>query len=177
MFVSRETQEKIQELEEENARLQAELSQWESNSSNGEKKWVRIAIVMAVVAVLAIGASIWLWVNRTPALPTVEVITSEGEGEWVYPLDEGLTYHVQIGAFESFDLSSYGSALEGIYLFENDSLQRISLGAFKSFEQAQQFQNDLQKLEMPFAYITAYKDGQAIALMRAREIEDGGILE
>lgn len=81
--------------------------------------------------------------------------------------DTTIVYHVQIGAFESFDLKPHAESLENIYTFENDSLTRITLGKFYDFSEAQSFLSDLVKLKLEFAYITAYEKGIPIGLMEA----------
>lgn len=168
MFVSRETQEKLDQLNAENAELQLKIGELQQ-SNEVKNPWKSIAILALVAFVLACGAAVYFGVFNKAEDPYghIPIITREGVKDWSVVPDSGIAYHVQIGAFKQFDLSSYQSELEGIYLFKNDSLQRITLGRFVRFDEAQIFQEKMVELGMEFAYITAYKDNEPMGLMAA----------
>lgn len=168
MFVSRETQEKIDHLEREKAELEAQLGEIRAAKPKSNS-WIPVAIAGWIAFLLA-GAFIVYTLYFAPGddpYAHIPITTSEGMSEWRAVPDSGIAYHVQIGAFREFDLTPYQAELGSVYLFKNDSLQRITLGRFVRFTEAQEFQEKVVELGLDFAYITAYKDGEAIGLLHA----------
>lgn len=172
MFVSRETQEKIDKLEADNLALRQRLGDLEEAQSI-TNPWKPVGVTFIVLFLLSAAFGVYSYFFTQPADPFehIPIVTKTGLDDWHAIPDSGIAYHVQIGAFKEFDLSPYQADLESVYLFKNDSLQRITLGKFVRFNQAQEFQEKVVDLGLDFAYITAYKDGETIGLMKAIKSE------
>ncbi len=79
--------------------------------------------------------------------------------------DEGVVFKVQIGAFRNKDLSKY---------FDNnpnfsgekdeDGLQKITLGRFKDYWEADTFKKYLREMGVNDAWIVPYKDGKRVEM-------------
>lgn len=174
MFVSRETQEKIDALESENAELKKKLSEVEAMNSSSKSSLKTGMIIAWVLFVVAAAAAIYFYLK--PGAASVDsstpIYTASGKLDWNTIPDSSITYTVQIGAFAEFDIAPFASQLEGVYVFENDSLQKLSLGTFSNFTQAQTFLHKMSEMGLEFAYITVYKNGEPIGIMDARKDEE-----
>ncbi len=174
MFVSRETQEKLDALEQEKVQLQKEVADLQSEAGKKRSGLPAVAIVGWVLFLLAAALAVYALFFKPVKDPyaNVKMITANGPDVLHVVPDTGIVYHVQIGAFKEFSLDEYASHLENIYTRENDSLRKISLGQFYDFTEAQDFLGELSDLGMDFAYITAYKNGSPMGLMEAvRSVE------
>ncbi len=79
--------------------------------------------------------------------------------------DEGVVFRVQIGAFRNKDLSKY---------FDNnpnfsgekdeDGVQKITLGRFKDYWEADTFKKYLREMGVNDAWIVPYKDGKRVEM-------------
>ncbi len=79
--------------------------------------------------------------------------------------DEGVVFKVQIGAFRNKDLSKY---------FDNnpnfsgekdeDGVQKITLGRFKDYWEADTFKKYLREMGVNDAWIVPYKDGKRVEM-------------
>lgn len=79
--------------------------------------------------------------------------------------DDGVVFKVQIGAFRNKDLSKY---------FENndnfggesdaDGVQKITLGKFRDYWEADTFKKYLREMGVNDAWIVPYKDGTRVAM-------------
>lgn len=170
MFVSRETQEKLDRLEDEKLALEKKLQEMET-ASQQKSPWKPVAIAFIILFLVSAGVAGYLQYFQPDPFEHIPIVTTTGHDDWHAIPDSGIAYHVQIGAFKEFDLSPYQAELESVYLFKNDSLQRITLGRFVRFKEAQVFQEKVVALGLDFAYITAYRDGEAIGLLEAMKSE------
>lgn len=165
----------MEELEKEKKQLESDLAH-QRDAASGVSPWKVTTFIFGALFLTALFSTIYLVyqpVEDQVQEPEVLVATGNGIQKESLVHDSGLVYHVQIGAFSGFDLKRFGNKLEEVYMHQNDSLQRISLGRFERFSEAQEFQNELHKVNLPFAYITAYRDGEPIALMAAVRSESG----
>lgn len=172
MFVSRETQERIDKLEADNKALKKELGEAESNRPN--TSGLKAALVIGwILFVLAAAAAYYFYAYPVKTTPEVtdQILTEEGPTDWVPPVDSGIVFRVQVGAFEEFSLEPFRAELDGIYSFRNDNLEKISLGNFSSFRKAQSFLDYMFELGFEDAYITAYQDGKPLGLMMAVKMQ------
>lgn len=168
MFVSRETQERIDKLEADNKALRKQLGDAETSQPNtsGLKAGLVIGWVLFVVA--AAGAY-YFYAYPPESTPEVtdQILTEDGMSDWVQPVDSGIVFRVQVGAFKEFSLEPFRAQLDDVYSFKNDSLEKISLGNFKTLSEAQSFLDYMYELGFKDAYLTAYQDGKPIGLMVA----------
>jgi DNA repair exonuclease SbcCD ATPase subunit len=84
--------------------------------------------------------------------------------------ESGVVFKVQIGAFRNKDLSKY---------FENnpnfsgeteaDGTQKITLGMFRDYWEADNFKKYLREMGVNDAWIVPYKDGQRVAMKEVLE--------
>lgn len=86
-------------------------------------------------------------------------------------LDEsGIWFKVQVGAFKNIDMSEYfknnpnfsGETTE-------DGLQRITLGRFRDYWEANKFKKVLREMGVKEAWIVPYQDGNRISMKDALE--------
>lgn len=167
MFVPRETQERLTQLEAENKSLRKQLGEEVNNRPNT----IRLKLFLILGWVFFMAAAIVAYLqyqkasNATGVVP--QILTEEGLSDWVAPVDSGIVFRVQIGAFEDFSLEPFKAQLEEIYSVRNDTLERIGLGSFEEFSKAQEFLDYVYELGFEDAYITATLDGKAIGLMQA----------
>lgn len=173
MFVSRETQERIDKLEAEKAELLSRLE--ESESKKSTKPGMNPALVLAwVLFVLAAAAAVYFYFQSNKTVDPyqhIDITTANGVEDWHAVPDSGVVYRIQIGAFTDFTLDSLSDGLDGVYSFKNDSFEKISLGHFRDIDRAQGFLNKMVELGFEYAYITAYKDGEPIGLLHAMKME------
>jgi hypothetical protein len=91
---------------------------------------------------------------------------AEGATPTAAPVDDsGVVFKVQIGAFRNKDLSKY---------FENnpnfggenddDGMQKITLGRFRDYWEADTFKKYLREMGVNDAWIVPYKDGARVAM-------------
>ncbi|NVK04942.1 MAG: hypothetical protein HWD92_08965 [Flavobacteriia bacterium] len=172
MFVSRETQERIDKLEADNKALKKELGEAESNRPN--TSGLKAAMVIGWVLFLLAAAATYYFYQQSQIVieePKDQILTKDGPTDWVPPVDSGIVFRVQVGAFEEFSLEPFRAELDGIYSFRNDNLEKISLGNFSSFRKAQSFLDYMFELGFEDAYITAYQDGKPLGLMMAVKMQ------
>ena len=171
MFVSKESQEIIDQLKQENEQLKEQmhhLTSFADEKKGTSKLSALLGWVMFAIATLAL---IVLFLNSSKEHPevddSVQIATPQGV-EVINTLPSNdLVYTVQIGAFTDFDISGYADDLDDFYLVKNDGLEKVSLGNFSSFQKAQSFLSQLHELGFDFAYIVAYKNGEPIGLVES----------
>ncbi|WP_375579817.1 Ezrin/radixin/moesin family protein [Marivirga tractuosa] len=84
--------------------------------------------------------------------------------------DSGTWFKVQVGAFENIDMSEYfknnpnfsGETTE-------EGLQRITLGRFRDYWEADKFKKTLRQMGVKEAWIVPYKDGKRVPLKEVLE--------
>jgi vacuolar-type H+-ATPase subunit I/STV1 len=79
--------------------------------------------------------------------------------------DSGVVFKVQIGAFRNKDLSKYFDNTES-FSGENteDGVQKITLGRFRDYWEADTFKKYLREMGVTDAWIVPYKDGNRVAM-------------
>ncbi len=77
---------------------------------------------------------------------------------------DGVVFKVQVGAFAKKDMSSF---FENNPMFSGENeegLQKITLGFFRDYWEADTFKKHLREMGVKDAWIVPYKDGQRVAL-------------
>ena len=77
--------------------------------------------------------------------------------------DIGVWFRVQIGAYEKEQLNA-GQLNSDKLSVEGGDLQRIVLGHYRNYDEAQQMRDSLRKLGLKDAWIVSYKDGRRIPI-------------
>lgn len=77
--------------------------------------------------------------------------------------DIGVWFRVQIGAYEKEQLNA-GQLNSDKLSVEGGDLQRIVLGHYRNYDEAQQMRDNLRKLGLKDAWIVSYKDGRRIPI-------------
>lgn len=79
--------------------------------------------------------------------------------------DSGVVFKVQIGAFRNKDLSKYFDNTES-FSGENteDGVQKITLGRFRDYWEADTFKKYLREMGVTDAWIVPFKDGNRVAM-------------
>lgn len=95
----------------------------------------------------------------------------EGQNNEPNALDEsGTWFKVQVGAFENIDMSEYFKNNPNFSGEETEEgLQRITLGRFRDYWEADRFKKTLRKMGVKEAWIVPYKDGARVPLKEVLE--------
>ena len=79
--------------------------------------------------------------------------------------DSGVVFKVQIGAFRNKDLSKYFDNTENFSgETDEDGTQKITLGRFRDYWEADTFKKYLREMGVSDAWIVPYKDGKRVAM-------------
>ncbi len=79
--------------------------------------------------------------------------------------DDGVVFKVQIGAFRNKDLSKYFENNENFGgETDGDGIQKITLGKFRDYWEADTFKKYLREMGVNDAWIVPYKDGTRVAM-------------
>ena len=79
--------------------------------------------------------------------------------------EDGVIFKVQIGAFRNKDLSKYFDNNENFGGETNsDGVQKITLGTFRDYWEADTFKKYLREMGVNDAWIVPYKDGTRVAM-------------
>jgi len=79
--------------------------------------------------------------------------------------DDGVVFKVQIGAFRNKDLSKYFENNENFGgESDADGVQKITLGKFRDYWEADTFKKYLREMGVNDAWIVPYKDGNRVAM-------------
>lgn len=79
--------------------------------------------------------------------------------------DSGVVFKVQIGAFRNKDLSKYFNNTENFSgEMTDEGVQKITLGRFRDYWQADTFKKYLREMGVSDAWIVPYKDGQRVEM-------------
>ena len=79
--------------------------------------------------------------------------------------DDGVVFKVQIGAFRNKDLSKYFENNENFGgETDPDGVQKITLGKFRDYWEADTFKKYLREMGVNDAWIVPYKDGTRVAM-------------
>jgi hypothetical protein len=80
---------------------------------------------------------------------------------------EGVFFEVQIGAFEHFKLDQYMQELARLKKEQIDMMDKYTLGKFRTFKTAQEFNSDIKKMGILDAFIVGKVNGQRVDLQEA----------
>lgn len=83
------------------------------------------------------------------------------------PVQAGVFFEVQIGAFEKFDLQKYSEDLARLRGENAGGMNKYVLGRFRNFKRAQAFKDDVQRMGIADAFIAGTIDGQRVELSDA----------
>ena len=79
--------------------------------------------------------------------------------------DSGVVFKVQVGAFRNKDLSKYFENTENFSgETTEDGIQKITLGRFRDYWEADNFKKYLREMGVSDAWIVPYKDGKRVAM-------------
>ncbi|MEO1050228.1 MAG: Ezrin/radixin/moesin family protein [Bacteroidota bacterium] len=100
---------------------------------------------------------------RAEARKAAESEGDEGELKSGQRLLKGVVFKVQIGAFRNKDLSKYFENHENFGgETDGDGVQKITLGQFKDYWEADTFKKYLREMGVSDAWIVPYKDGTRV---------------
>ncbi|UII22096.1 SPOR domain-containing protein [Fulvivirga ligni] len=75
---------------------------------------------------------------------------------------DGVVFKVQVGAFRNKDLSKYFDNNENFSGENEDGMQKITLGQFRDYWEADTFKKYLREMGVKDAWIVPYKDGTRV---------------
>ncbi|WP_103072516.1 SPOR domain-containing protein [Aquimarina sediminis] len=78
-----------------------------------------------------------------------------------------LVYAVQIGAFESKDLSLYSENFVNFREIKSEGFNKYALGNFETLDEAKVFRRELVRLGFRRAFIASYQNGERIKIEEA----------
>jgi len=93
-----------------------------------------------------------------------------GGGEMV----DGVVFKVQIGAFRNKDLSKYFDNNPNFGGESTDDMQKITLGQFRDYWEADTFKKYLREMGVKDAWIVPYKDGNRVEI---KDVLEGVVSE
>lgn len=82
----------------------------------------------------------------------------------------GLAFKVQIGAYKSFNISTYFEKPKSINTEDVDGMNKYIIGYFNDLDKATAFQKDVKKMGIKDAWIVPYKDGARISDDEAEQL-------
>lgn len=174
LFISRETQEQIDQLQSEIKRLKADNAQLNNGVSEMEKRvkssgksWMWFTFISIF---LLIGSWMWFLFGQQPTVSTEWQLNRGGEvSDWHPDPSDSIIYRVQIGAYQHFGLDSLQNGGDLIKQEISDEWHKISLGGFSTFIEAQAFQEKVVNLGFQNAYITAWKGNEEVGLIQKKQ--------
>lgn len=86
-------------------------------------------------------------------------------GDW----DKGVVFRVQIGAFEKIDLSAYDEGNENFNTDNVDGMQKVALGNFRDYWEADKFKKYIREMGVKDAWIVPFRDGQRVDIKEVLE--------
>ena len=98
--------------------------------------------------------------NTRPAVPA----NTGGINE-----NEGVVFKVQIGAFTNKDLSKYTENSKTFSQDAEDGVNKVSLGVFKDYWEADTFKKYLREMGVKDAWIVSYRDGKRVPIKEVLE--------
>jgi inosine/xanthosine triphosphate pyrophosphatase family protein len=78
--------------------------------------------------------------------------------------DSGVIFKVQIGAFRDRDMSKYFDNTDNFTGETDEGVQKITLGRFRDYWEADTFKKYLREMGVGDAWIVPYKDGKRVAM-------------
>lgn len=78
--------------------------------------------------------------------------------------DSGVIFKVQIGAFKDRDMSKYFDNTDNFSGETDEGVQKITLGRFRDYWEADTFKKYLREMGVGDAWIVPYKDGKRVAM-------------
>jgi inosine/xanthosine triphosphate pyrophosphatase family protein len=78
--------------------------------------------------------------------------------------DSGVIFKVQIGAFRDRDMSKYFDSTDNFSGETDEGVQKITLGRFRDYWEADTFKKYLREMGVGDAWIVPYKDGKRVAM-------------
>jgi DNA repair exonuclease SbcCD ATPase subunit len=87
---------------------------------------------------------------------------------------DGIVFKVQIGAFRNKDLSKYFDNNENFGGENADGTQKITLGQFRDYWEADTFKKYLREMGVKDAWIVPYKDGTRVEI---KDVLEGVVTE
>ncbi|WP_106794947.1 SPOR domain-containing protein [Aquimarina sp. Aq78] len=82
-------------------------------------------------------------------------------------LQDELVYAVQIGAFESIDLSMYSENFVNFRQIKSGGYNKYALGNFETLNEAKKFRRQLVRLGFRNAFIASYQNGERLQIEEA----------
>lgn len=76
--------------------------------------------------------------------------------------DYGVWFRVQIGAFGTNKIDSNIETTDELSIEDQESLQKISLGRFRTYEDAKALQKHLMEIGIVDAWVVSYQDGKRV---------------
>lgn len=88
----------------------------------------------------------------------------EDASENVTRTANGVVFKVQIGAYKNKDLSQYNDNSDNFSGEQEGDLQKITLGNFRDYWEADTFKKYLREMGVKDAWVVPYKDGQRVPM-------------
>lgn len=181
LFIPQEIKEKIAKLEDENAQLHEQVEQLQTKLQAPPPKqkknaWPGIFLVLLLLSLGYIGFLHWQQTKQPKQVAQTEQTTfvahQNGAPEkWNAADHPEVVYRVQLGAYANFDINTYKQNLDGLHRDSIDGFNKVSLGAFRNLQTAQNFLNEMLRLGLENCYIVAYKNNEPIGLIEAKKQE------
>ncbi|MEM7373221.1 MAG: SPOR domain-containing protein [Bacteroidota bacterium] len=81
----------------------------------------------------------------------------------------GLIYRIQIGAFVFYQMDSKGSSSSDFLAERSDGFNKYMIGAFRTYDEASEFKDELKKLGLDNPFVVPYIDGVRVTVDEANQ--------
>lgn len=159
------TPEQLKRMYDENASLKSELSSIQGQLSSVQARISEKDAKIAEMTQQLREAEAKVNTAQRAIAQAQEEAAARGTGSASAVSEDGVVFKVQIGAFRNKDLSKY---------FENhdnfsgevgdDGVQKITLGIFRDYWEADTFKKYLREMGVNDAWIVPYKDGTRVEM-------------
>jgi DNA repair exonuclease SbcCD ATPase subunit len=136
-------QSQVNSLKADNTNIQSKLSDKDGKVSELQDDLAKLKSDLAAAKAAA-----------RESKPAAQVEMKSGE-----KMVDGIVFKVQIGAFRNKDLSKYFDNNENFGGDSEDGMQKITLGQFRDYWEADTFKKYLREMGVKDAWIVPYQDG------------------
>lgn len=153
------SEEEFKNMFEENSELRGQVNTFRSNLSTLQS---RISDKDAKISELT--EEIRRLEEQASSMPDPEpMVVQQQQSNGDY--DVGVVFRVQIGAFQGQDMSEYFENTENFSGETDESgLQKITLGVFRDYWQADTFKKRLREMGVKEAWVVPFKDGVRVPM-------------
>lgn len=139
-------QEQIKDLKRRNKELMSSASDTQSSDAVDSLRWALIQSEGELEALRTQNSQL------KKQYGTQKVVNDMG-------IPAGLIYRIQIGAFVFYQMDSEGSTSSDFLAERSDGFNKYMIGAFRTYDEASEFKEELKKIGLDNPFVVPYIDG------------------